>query len=507
VNHLTNPLGEVSIAVFLGVLLAYLLDRLGLPPFLGFFLAGAIIGEVLGVSLPGIYLQVLLALVAFEVGRQLGTSGLSPAAFFAALIEAALIFGFSIAVFRLGGFSIAEALVVAAMMLSSSSILTYNLTQTLPEAARAIALSLTTLEDAVLFFALSLLLGGATPELLPVNLVVIIAISGAALGVFTYVYRYIVGREYALPFALAMAFGFVYVIQQFQLASPYLGAFIGGYLFSRADTHGVHVKEAAALSGLIIYLYMLVVGISIPTPAVNPIYFALSLLVALVAVFIRAAAVFLSALFTTGQPRLSAGVAMSMAHISELSLSIPVVAYTLGVVKSAELAFALAVTPIFTMFLAPLAWKRRGAVEDYVAARIRELRTTVAYEKLYKVVTHAFITATKLAVVSLAVALAVAYLGVYALAVLAPASYFLVKYSREIYKDLLIALREFEEARYTSIAILTSTLALATYVVFALIAKLGELHLYVSLAVVAVLTLSLYVIYSELSTKRFDKSI
>jgi hypothetical protein len=100
-----------------------------------------------------------------------------------------------------------------------------------------------------------------------------------------------------------------------------------------------------------------------------------------------------------------------------------------------------------------------------VAARIRELRTTVAYEKLYKVVTHAFITATKLAVVSLAVALAVAYLGVYALVVLAPASYFLVKYSREIYKDLLIALREFEEARYTSIAILTSTLALATYVV------------------------------------------
>lgn len=43
--------------------------------------------------------------------------------------------------------------------------------------------------------------------------------------------------------------------------------------------------------------------------------------------------------------------------------------------------------------------------------------------------------------------------------------------------------------------------------VFALIAKLGELHLYVSLAVVAVLTFSLYVIYSELSTKRFDKSI
>jgi len=76
-----NPLGEVSIAVFLGVLLAYLLDRLGLPPFLGFFLAGAFIGKVLGVSLSGIYLQVLLALVAFEVGRQLGTAVFPPRRF------------------------------------------------------------------------------------------------------------------------------------------------------------------------------------------------------------------------------------------------------------------------------------------------------------------------------------------------------------------------------------------------------------------------------------------
>jgi membrane protein implicated in regulation of membrane protease activity len=57
------------------------------------------------------------------------------------------------------------------------------------------------------------------------------------------------------------------------------------------------------------------------------------------------------------------------------------------------------------------------------------------------------------------------------------------------------------------VAILTSAFALAAYVVFALIARLGELHLYVSLAVVAVLSFSLYVIYSELSTKRFNKSV
>jgi hypothetical protein len=408
----------------------------------------------------------------------------------------------------MAGFSITEALVVAVMMLSSSSVLTFKLTQTLPEDVRAIALSLTTLEDAVLFFALSLLLGRVTPELLPVNLVIIMALSILAFAVFTYVYRFIIGREYALPFALAIAFAFVYVVQYFQLASPFLGAFIAGYLFSRADIHGVHVNEAAALSGLIIYLYMLVVGLSIPAPAVNPLYFTLSILVALVAIFIRAVAVFLSALFTTGQPRLSAGVAMSTGHVSELSLSIPIVAYVSGVLKDAELAFALAVTPILSMFFTPLLWRRRDLIEDYVARHIRELKTTVAYEKLYKVVTHAFITAAKLVTIALTTALSAAYLGTLAVAVLIPASYFLAKYAREIYKDLLIALREFEEARYTSIALLTSTFALAAYVVFSLIAIIGELHLYVSLAVVITLAFSLYAIYAELRrTKRPNNSI
>lgn len=77
-----SPLGAASIAVLFGVLLAYLLDRAGLPPFLGFFIAGGVVGKIFEVALPEIYLQVLISLVAFEVGRQLGISGLSPAAFF-----------------------------------------------------------------------------------------------------------------------------------------------------------------------------------------------------------------------------------------------------------------------------------------------------------------------------------------------------------------------------------------------------------------------------------------
>lgn len=93
-----------------------------------------------------------MALVAFEVGRQLGTSGLSPAAFFAVILETAFIIGISIILFRIVGFTIHESIIVAVMMLSSSSLLVIKLSQSLPPEARTVVLSLTTLEDAVLFF-------------------------------------------------------------------------------------------------------------------------------------------------------------------------------------------------------------------------------------------------------------------------------------------------------------------------------------------------------------------
>ncbi|MGC9131653.1 MAG: cation:proton antiporter, partial [Pyrobaculum sp.] len=131
-----SPLGAASVSVLLGVLFAYVLDRLELPPFLGFFIAGVLTRFLLGVHLPEIYLQVLISLVAFEVGRQLGVSGLSPAAFFAVILETAFITGLSVLVFRLAGFKTIDALAVALMLLSSSSVLVLKLTQSLPTEAR-----------------------------------------------------------------------------------------------------------------------------------------------------------------------------------------------------------------------------------------------------------------------------------------------------------------------------------------------------------------------------------
>lgn len=497
-----SPLGAISAAVVLGVVFAYLLDRVGFPPFLGFFLAGVLSSRLFGISLPDIYLQVLLALVAFEVGRQLGTSGLSPAAFFAVILETSIVVGFSILLFSLVGFSILESMVVAVMMLSSSSLLVFKLTQSLIPEARTIVLSLTTLEDAVLFFALSLLFGGTTVETLPINLVAIVAMSIIALGVFSYIYQFIIGRDYALPFALAIAFGFVYIVQHFQIASPFLGAFIGGYLFSRADTHGIHVREASALSGLIIYLYMLVVGIHMPVVTPNVVVLALALAIAFAAVFVRAVAVFFASLLVTGQPRVSTNVALSSAHISELSLSIPVVAYKFAILKNVEHVLSLALAPVLSLFIAPLIWRFREHFEESVSKRVRELRATVAYEKLYKVVTHAFITATKLAILAIVLALAAAYLGVLSLIAIAPAAYYLLKFSRELYKDLLLALREFKEARYTSVAVLVSTFALAAYVAFALVIRVGEIHLYTVVLILAVLGYSLLSMYRGLRTEK-----
>jgi len=498
-------LGIVSIAILLGVLLAYILDRFGIPPLLGFFLSGLVVGRLFDFSMPEAYLQVLLALVAFEVGRQLGAAGLSPAAFFAVLIEAALILGFSMALFLLVRSSVAEALVASVMMLSSSSVLALRFSQTLPENARGIALSLATLEDVVLFFALSLLLGGSSFANLPVALAVLAALSLAALAIFSQVYKYIIGREYALPFAIAISIGFFYVVQYLQIASPFIGAFIGGYLFSKADVHKVHEKEATALSGLIIYFYALAVGLSVPSAEVRLDLLLLSFAVALFSVLVRATAAFLSSLLTTGQPKMSTDVALSVAHVSELSISTPVAASSL--LKEASLVFALAISPVFTLFLAPVVWRHRGWFEKAVASRVREVQTVVAYEKLYRVVTHAFLTATKLAMLALATAFLLAYLWPISLAVAAVLAYYLFKYSSEIYRDLLIALRELGGARYASFAVLASTLALALYVALVLMAKVPELHLYSSIVITAMTIYFLYGVYRGLSTKRAEKRV
>ncbi|ACB40394.1 cation:proton antiporter [Pyrobaculum neutrophilum] len=498
-------LGEISIAVFIGVLFAYFLDRVGFPSFLGFFLAGALVGKLAGVALPEIYIQLLLSLVAFEVGRQLGAGGFSPAAFFAVIIEASLIVSFTTLIYKLAGLTLGDALVASVVMLSSSSLLTTKLVSGLPSEARSVALSLTSLEDAVLFFTLSLLLGGTNLGNLPISLVMLVALAAVALALFKFFYRYIVGRDYALPFALATAFALVYIVQSLHIASPFLGAFIGGYLFSKADVHGVHTREAAALSNLIIYIYMLALGVSIPAAAVDPLLLALSISAALLAVFIRAAAVFTSSWLVTGKPSLSVDVSLATAHISEISITIPILAYQLGVIKNAELALALAIAPVITLFLAPWAWGRRGALERFVSRRVGELKTAVAYEKLYRVLTHAFLAVAKLAILSVATALAIAYLWPASPVLLVLTLPFMVKYSRAMYRDLLIALREVGKARAASIVVVTSVFALSMYVAFALVVKIAEVHLYTSLLVAAVLLYNLFAVLR--ATRRSDNPV
>lgn len=500
-------IGVVTLATLLGVSLAYIADRAGLPPFLGFFLSGITIGTLANISFPMLYLDVMIALIAFEIGRQLGFTGISPAAFFAAIIEASIIVGLSVFLLNLVGFSITQALIVAVMLFSSSSLLTFKLTQDLPEYARSIAMSLTILEDVIFFFSLSLLLGKADASSLPVNIVILIALAIISWGLFSYLYRFIIGREYALPYALALSFAFVKTISFLQIAPPYLGAFISGYLFSRADEHRLHDREATALSGLISYFYMLALGLSSPPPTVSPLL-ALGFALAGAAVVTRSLAIFLATYFVVGRPGVAAGVAFSMAHISELSLTLPIIAVKLGYLPG-ELGISFVITILSTLFLAPYIYKLRPWAERYAVSRFRELPSVTAYERLYRVLSRAFVTAAKLTVTALAAAFSAAYLGLLSLVVLAAVSYLLYKYSREIYTDLLLAVREVGEARYASAVILASTFFLALYAVLASLQRVAEVHIYVALAALATILASLYAAMRELMrrTKPLDEGV
>ncbi|MCC6021213.1 MAG: cation:proton antiporter [Thermoproteaceae archaeon] len=501
------PVLAVSLTLLLGALLAYLLERAGLPPFLGFFLAGIAVSRALGVTAPAVYLELLLYLVAFEAGRALGVYGFSPAAFFAVILESSLIVGISLVAYRLIGVALPDAFIAALVMMSSSTVLALRFARELPGDARSIALSLTVLEDAVLFLAAGLILSGASAGSLPVNVVLTAGASLVMYALFKRVYRLFAGREYALVFALAMALGFAYAVSVTQVASPLLGAFIAGYIFSRAGAGHSRDEGLGALLNLVTCAYAALLGVSAPTATLDPSLLAASLLMCLVSMAVRALSVFLSALVMTGHPARSISAAASLAHVSEGAVFIPIVAYERGILKSAELALALTLVPPLSMFAAPLVWRWRGALEKYVAGRVGAARAVPGYERLYAVLSHAFLTAAKLVAVLLVAALALAYLagviGIYVALALAPAAYYSYRYSRAVYSGMLAALRESGEPAHIAVLALLSAYALAVYVVLTLAARFagGEYHAVVPVVLLA-LTLPLLAALRELLLQR-----
>ncbi|MCX8196310.1 MAG: cation:proton antiporter [Acidilobaceae archaeon] len=407
-----------SASVALAVILGFVSDRLGLSPFPGFLMAGLLIRWLsesaglpafFGVEQQAIYeiSSVLLLfssiLIAFEVGRELGSVGFEIRAAYLVGLEAAAIIGMTLAATRVAGLSTVEGLVIALAFLSSSTVTVYRLIGVLgSEEAKKVALTMTAAEDLALLAALGLISGRGDPLAVFV-LTVLFALVAAPL--FHLVFRYIqTTEEYRALIALSLTLAFASVAQYY--ASPHLGAFVAGYVFGRSlGGKGV----LGPLVDIIAMLYLVSAGVSTPISALGSEIFVLLALVAL-AVAVRVISVFLAALITLGSTYYALVLSMHMASISELSPLIALSAYSAGLVKDA-IAVPLVLLPLATIAVSSLASRHwRGiafAAEGFMVRRglTQKVRPLISSE-LYELGRDVAVSSAKMSGALLAVPLA-----------------------------------------------------------------------------------------------------
>ncbi|MEN3000148.1 MAG: cation:proton antiporter [Acidilobaceae archaeon] len=405
-----------SVTIALAVVLGYFSDRLNLSPFPGFLLAGLLVrylAEETGLlALFGVDAQTVYQastglllfgsiLIAFEVGREVGSVGFELRAASMVLLEAAAIVGLTLLATRLAGLTATEGLVVAIAFLSSSTVTVYKLISVFGnESAKRVALSMTTAEDVVLLAALSLITGGGRDPLTVFTLTVLLALISAPL--FHILFRLLQAKEeYRTLIALSLTLAYASVAQLF--ASPLLGAFVAGYVFSRSiGGRGV----LGPLVDTIAMLYLVSVGISTPlTAGIGAEVVVLIALVAL-AVAVRIISVFAATFLTLGSPFYATAMSLHMASISELSPLVALSAYGAGLIEE-TIAVPLVLLPLATIAVSSLVsrhWERVAfALEERMTLKIPSL----VPEELYEIGREVALSSAKISGVLISVPLVV----------------------------------------------------------------------------------------------------
>jgi len=482
----------LSLSLLFGTLLSLLFEKLKLPSFVGFFLAGTVVGQTFGDFLNVEFaISLALTLIAFEIGRELGAGGFTPVSIFAVLIEAPIVLGLSFIVGYLFNFNIFEILIIAIMFISSSTIFIYKSLKELDVEVKKVLFALTTLEDLALFFLLSLITGEEFHPLVGLVLLTIFALVG--LLFFRRIFSSLIGKEYSVVLAIASALGYVSLIEYMGVASPFIGAFIIGYVFSSADEARVHDAEIKSLSTVVVYMYMLIVGLSLPKIAAFRLdVFLLALFIAAAAVAIRAIALFTSSLFTVGDPQIAIRASLYGASISELSPIVPVLAYTYGVIKNADFVTALALSPLAAFFITPLLTRRADYLAQLIGQRVVEFKAVVFYERLYKLMSQIFLTSAKLTIIILIFIILISYNILLIFIVIPIFLYLSIRYIRRLWNDLLLALAERRKAFLLNTSIMFSSAALALYVISVIYKELFYAMPLLAVLIIAASSILLY---------------
>ncbi|MEM1927308.1 MAG: cation:proton antiporter [Acidilobaceae archaeon] len=335
----------------LAALAGYATERLRLGPFIGAILVGMamrLLSSFIGVDLESeAWLLLLLAamLIVFESGREVGEAGFDGRLIYAVLIEVASIFGLTLLVTAPLKLEFWERVALAIVLLSSSTTTIYLFVKNLRLAeAKSIVLSWTVLEDIALILALSMALG--YPEANPLVLLIASTVLALFASITINTLFSIVPPRGPYGIALLVSLVISYGMIAGYFASPYLGVFIVGYIFAKR-ARGESLEQ---FSDLAVIVYGVSVGLITPLESLlaSPetlLFIAIATVLALV---VRAAAVFLASLMLLRSTFYSTILALSMQNISELA---PLVALTLeeaGLIKP-ELASVMVLLPVLTI--------------------------------------------------------------------------------------------------------------------------------------------------------------
>lgn len=337
-----DPLAFISISTLLGIGLTLVLSRFRVPEVAAFFVASSLMAPIFRpdpTSLAHIFTLASI-LLAFEIGREVATRGFAAESLLILVAELAVVVPLVMIVGTFLGLSYRDVVALTLAFLSSSTPVVMTLSEGFPGDVRRVALTLSALEDSLIFIAMGAL-SGRDP--------IIAVVGGVVISVsIIYVLRLVISRiprSYQLITSLAVGFGLSTTLQLIGL-SPSLGAFVAGYVY------GSVTRVAYTTAGeLIFVLYAVTAPPTIllmqPT-AISPSIMVALFLASLGAVLLRFAAVFLAVFAVTRRISFAAYTGVAMASISELAYLVVSVAR-----PSNEVALVMAVLPVASMLVAP----------------------------------------------------------------------------------------------------------------------------------------------------------
>lgn len=412
----------VVLLTSLAFILGYVMGRLGLSPAVGYLLAGFFAGFFIGI--PETVLEALtliseisIVLLFFEIGYEVHIENLSSLRGFPlyiSVIELTMALGLASALSLLLGLSFREALVYGLIASFSSTVFTYKLLEEIRPTHEDIpktVLMVAAVEDIIIVTVLTLMQGGVGGE--SASPLLILEVASLSLLLFLVSYEI---SKHVLPRILMPGEGGLILLITYGLLiglvagllglSPSLGAFIAGLTASHARGSKELMPLFKPVRAVFLMLFLVAMGLNISAVISSGTAFVLATILGALIVPVHAFATIVASVIASGlgvEYGLETGFYLST--ISELSLVIAYVGYSVGLVGPEAMVVAATAMSIAAILASHLIYSKEQYIVgllrwipenivsqiDYISLSIRKLVESKGHETVHRllhVITH-----------------------------------------------------------------------------------------------------------------------